>query len=166
MKKIVSLLLMFSMVFAFAVTAYAAPKSNTSVSKDTEQDDYSDAEIIAYIKSQLNANSFDTEKEIDKAIRAGIKKFDLDISDSEIKKVTNIMLKLRSMGIESKDLAKQLDDIYKKYKPAIDAGTFSLDDISVDDLGLDKLIKKSVNNMTKKATSGVKNFFTGLFKKN
>jgi len=122
-------------------------------------------ELISYIKAQIAANDLNTEEEIEAAIRKGMKDLNVTISEEDIKKIISLMMKIKAMGIDFNDLADQADDIYAKYKPMIDNGTFTLDDVDIEDLGLGKLVKKAFNNFTKEVTESVKDFFSGLFKK-
>lgn len=122
-------------------------------------------ELISYIKAQIAANDLNTEEEIDAAIRKGMKDLNVTISESDIKKIIDLMMKIKAMGIDFNDLADQAEDIYAKYKPLIDNGTFSLDDVDLEDLGLGKIVKKAFNKFTKDVTDSVKDFFTGIFKR-
>jgi len=159
------------MVLGFAMTTFAATKTtnttkttNNTNSKKSTEDEASDKEIISYVKSLLNNGKFETEKDIESAVKKVINKYDISMTEKEIDKVVSLMYSLKSMGVEPKDISEQLDKLYEKYKPMIDNGTFSLEDITINDLGLDKVIKKGVNTLGKKITNGVKDFFTGIFR--
>ena len=73
------------------------------------------------------------------------------------------MMKIKAMGIDFNVLAEQADDIYAKYKDKINAGTFNIDDVNLEDLGLGKLVKNAVGGFFKEVGDTVKEFFGGLF---
>ena len=99
------------------------------------------------------------------AIRQGMKDLDIYLSEEEIAETVNLMMKIKAMGIDFNVLADQAGDIYAKYKTQIDNGTFNINDVSLEDLGLGKVIGNSVGNFFKDVGNSVKDFFGGLFKK-
>lgn len=121
-------------------------------------------ELISYIKAQIAANDLETEEQIEAAIRKGMKEKNVTLSETDIKKIVDLMMKIKAMGIDFNDLADQAEDIYAKYKPMIDNGTFSLDDVDIEDLGLGELIKKSATKLAVSIKDSVSDFFKGLFK--
>lgn len=122
-------------------------------------------EIISYVKAQIAANDLKTEEEIEAAIRQGMKDLDVQLSEEDIKKTVSLMMKIKSMGIDFNVLAEQADDIYAKYKDKINAGTFNIDDVDLEDLGLGKIVKNAVGGFFKEVGDTVKEFFSGLFSK-
>ena len=122
-------------------------------------------ELISYVKAQIAANDLDTEEEIEAAIRQGMKDLNVSLTEDEIKQIVNLMMKIKAMGIDFSVLADQAEDIYAKYKDQIDAGTFSIDDIDLNDLGIGKIISNAVSNFFSGITESVKGFFGNLFKK-
>ena len=122
-------------------------------------------EIISYVKAQIAANDLNTEEEIEAAIRQGMKDLDVQLTEEDIKKTVALMMKIKAMGIDFNVLAEQADDIYAKYKDKINAGTFNIDDVNIEDLGLGKLVKNAVGGFFKDVGDAVKEFFGGLFKK-
>ena len=122
-------------------------------------------EIISYVKAQIAANDLDTKEEIEAAIRQGMKDLNVTLAEEDIKKTVDLMMKIKEMGIDFNVLAEQADDIYAKYKDKIDAGTFSIDDVNLEDLGLGKLVKNAVGGFLKDVGDTVKSFFGGLFSK-
>lgn len=126
----------------------------------------SDAErIISYVKAQVAANDLNTEAEIEAAIRQGMKDLDVSLTEEEIAKIVELMMKIKEMGIDFNVLADQAEEIYAKYKSQIDAGTFNIDDVKLEDLGLGKLVSSAVGGFFKSVTDSVKEFFTGFFSK-
>lgn len=122
-------------------------------------------ELISYVKAQIAANDLDTEEEIEAAIRQGMKDLNVSLTEEEIKQIVDLMMKIKAMGIDFSVLADQAEDIYAKYKDQIDAGTFSIDDIDLNDLGIGKIISNAVSNFFSGITESVKGFFGNLFKK-
>ena len=122
-------------------------------------------ELISYIKAQIAANDLNTEEEIEAAVRKGMKDLNVTLSEDEIRSTVSLMMKIKAMGIDFNVLAEQADDIYAKYKTQIDNGTFNINDVKIEDLGLGKLIGKSVGGFFKDVGDSVKDFFGGLFKK-
>ncbi|MBQ7564754.1 MAG: DUF1002 domain-containing protein [Lachnospiraceae bacterium] len=122
-------------------------------------------ELISYIKAQVAANDLDTEEEIDAAIRKGMKEFNVTLSEEDIKAIISLMMRIKDMGIDFSVLADQAEDIYAKYKDQIEAGTFDIKDVKLEDLGLGKLIANATSNFFKNVVDSVKDFFGGLFSK-
>lgn len=122
-------------------------------------------EIISYVKAQIAANHLETEEEIEAAIRQGMKDLNVQLTEEDIKKTVKLMMKIKAMGIDFNVLAEQADDIYAKYKDKINAGTFNIDDVNLEDLGLGKLVKNAVGGFFKEVGDTVKEFFSGLFTK-
>ena len=122
-------------------------------------------ELISYIKAQVAANDLDTEEEIDAAIRKGMKEFNVTLSEEDIKAIISLMMRIKDMGIDFSVLADQAEDIYAKYKDQIEAGTFDIKDVKLEDLGLGKLIANATSNFFKNVVDSVKDFFGGLYSK-
>ncbi|MBR4168961.1 MAG: DUF1002 domain-containing protein [Lachnospiraceae bacterium] len=122
-------------------------------------------ELISYIKAQIAANDLNTEEEIEAAVRQGMKDLNVSLTEEEVKSTVSLMMKIKSMGIDFNVLAEQADDIYAKYKTQIDNGTFNINDVKLEDLGLGKIITQSVGGFFKDVGDSVKSFFGGLFKK-
>lgn len=122
-------------------------------------------ELISYIKAQIAANDLNTKEEIEAAVRQGMKDLNVSLTEEEVKSTVSLMMKIKSMGIDFNVLAEQADDIYAKYKTQIDNGTFNINDVKLEDLGLGKIITQSVGGFFKDVGDSVKSFFGGLFKK-
>lgn len=133
--------------------------------KDAVGNDDQAEELISYIKTVVATNDLNTEEEIEAAIRKGMKDFNVTLTDEEIKQTITLMMKIKAMGIDYAVLAEQAEDIYAKYKDDIAAGTFDISKVNLEDLGLKEIISQSLANTAKSVGEGIKNFFTGLFKK-
>ena len=94
-----------------------------------------------------------------------MKEKNIELSEEEIKKTVDLMMKIKAMGIDFNVLASQAEDIYAKYKTQIDNGTFNIDDVDIKDLGIGKMISNAVGNFVSNVGSSIKSFFSGLFKK-
>lgn len=165
MKKFISLLLTLTMVVGLVVTASASQTIKVEKAGSSSVSVKEDSEIISYIKTQLMSHSFDSDKETEAVIRQGLKDCKVSMSESEIRKAVKLMSKLRSMGVEPKDIVDQVDSIYAKNKKAIDNGTFSLEDIGIEDLNTDKLVKKTISIAAKSVVKKIGNSIKNLFKK-
>ncbi len=122
-------------------------------------------ELISYIKAQIAANDLNTAAEIEAVIRQGMKDKNISLTEEEIQKIVNLMMKIKAMGIDFNVLAEQADDLYAKYKTQIDNGTFNIDDVDLNDLGIGKIVSNAVGNFFKNVGDTVKGFFSGLFSK-
>ncbi|MCR4739412.1 MAG: DUF1002 domain-containing protein [Lachnospiraceae bacterium] len=122
-------------------------------------------ELISYIKAQIAANDLDTEEEIDAVIRQGMKDYNVTLSEDDIKDIIDLMMKIKDMGIDFNVLADQAEDIYAKYKDKIDAGTFRIQDVQIEDLGIGKILSSATNSFFKNFVDSVSTFFSGLFTK-
>lgn len=121
-------------------------------------------ELISYIKTVVATNDLNTKEEIEAAIRKGMVDQNVTLSEEEIKQIVDLMMKVKAMGIDYKVLAEQADDIYAKYKDDIKAGTFDINKVDINDLGLTKIIGNAITDTAKNIGNSIAEFFTGLFK--
>lgn len=133
--------------------------------KDALGDDEKASELISYIKAQIAANDLNTKEEIEAAVRKGNKELNANLSEDQIKQIVDVMLKIKAMGIDFDVLAEQADKIYAKYGEQIKAGTFNIEDVDWNDLGIGKIISNAVGNFFNNVGSTVKSFFGGMFGK-
>ena len=127
--------------------------------KDAIGDDEVAEELISYVKAQVAANDLDTKEEIEAAVRKGDKEFNANLTEEQINQIVDVMLKIKAMGIDFNVLAEQADKIYAKYGEQIKAGTFNLEDVDWNEIGIGKIVSKAVGNFFKEAGSSVKSFF-------
>jgi len=132
--------------------------------KDAVGNDDEAEELIAYIKTVVATNDLNTKEEVEAAIRKGMVDKNVKLSEDEIKQIVDLMMKVKSMGIDYKVLAEQADDIYAKYKDDIKAGTFDINKVDLNDLGLTQIIGNAITNTAKSIGNSIAEFFTGLFK--
>lgn len=121
-------------------------------------------ELIAYIKTVIATNDLNTKEEIEAAIRKGMVDKNVKLSEEEIAQIVDLMMKVKAMGIDYKVLAEQADDIYAKYKDDIKAGTFDINKVDINDLGLTKIIGNAITSTAKSIGNSIAEFFSGLFK--
>lgn len=132
--------------------------------KDAIGDDEA-AELISYIKAQVAANDLNTKEEIEAAVRQGNEEFKANLTEEQIKEIVNVMVKIKEMGIDFNVLAEQADTIYAKYGEQIKNGTFKIENVDWNDLGIGKVISNAVSNFLDGVGGSVKKFFGGLLKK-
>ena len=120
-------------------------------------------ELIAYIKTVVATNDLNTKEEIEAAIRKGMVDQNVTLSEEEIAQIIDLMMKVKAMGIDYKVLAEQADDIYAKYKDDIQAGTFDINKVDLNDLGLTKIIGNAITSTAKSIGNSIVSFFSGLF---
>lgn len=132
--------------------------------KDAIGDDKIAAELISYIKAQVAANDLNTREEIEAAVRKGDKDFNANLSEEQIKEIVEVMVKIKEMGIDFNVLAEQADTLYAKYGDQIKAGTFTLDSVDWNDLGIGKVISNAVNNFVENVGGNFKKFMNSIFK--
>ena len=121
-------------------------------------------ELIAYIKTVVATNDLNTKEEIEAAIRKGMVDQNVTLSEEEIAQIVDLMMKVKAMGIDYKVLAEQADDIYAKYKDDIKAGTFDINKVDLNDLGLAEIVGNAISNTAKSIGNSIVEFFSGLFK--
>ena len=104
-----------------------------------------------------------SKEEIEAAIRKGMVDQNVTLSEDEIAQIIDLMMKVKAMGIDYKVLAEQADDIYAKYKDDIQAGTFDINKVDLNDLGLTKIIGNAITSTAKNIGNSIVGFFSGLF---
>ncbi|NLG04091.1 MAG: DUF1002 domain-containing protein, partial [Clostridia bacterium] len=122
-------------------------------------------ELIAYIKAQIAANDLNTKEEIEAVVRQGVVDLNANISEAEIQQIIDLMIKIKELGIDFNVLAEQADDIYAKYGDKIRNGTFNINDLSAEDLGIGKIVKNAVTNFFTSVKDSIAGFFKSLFSK-
>lgn len=120
-------------------------------------------EFISYIKTVVATNDLSTKEEIEAAIRKGMVDLNVTLTDEEVARTVDLMLKVKAMGIDYKVLAEQADDLYAKYKDDIKAGTFDINKVDLNDLNLTKVVGDAITTTVKNIGSSIAGFFTRLF---
>lgn len=125
-------------------------------------DDERAMELIAYIKAQIAANNLDTREDIEAAVKKGNEDLKAGLTEEQIQQIVDVMVKIKAMGIDFDLLAEQAEVIYAKYGDQIKNGTFRLEDVDFNELGLGKFIEKVVNNFFVTIGNSIKGIFGGL----
>lgn len=131
--------------------------------KESVGSDAQAEEFISYIKTVIATNDLETEEEIDAAIRKAMVDLNVSLTEDEIKQIKTLMIKIKAMGIDYSVLVEQADDIYAKYKVDIDAGTFDLSKIDLNDAGIKDILSKALNDTLSNIGGSIKTFFGKLF---
>ncbi len=71
--------------------------------------------LIAYIKEKVADGELETEEDIRAAIEEGERRFGVFLSEEEIRKIIDLMNKLKGMGLDSEYLISQAEKLYQKY---------------------------------------------------
>lgn len=119
------------------------------------------SELIAFIKAELAGKDLNTEEEIDEAVREAAKKYGANLTEEEIKKIVDLMLKIKELGLDYGTLLEQAEDLYSKF------GTdFSAEDLEeMTEGGTAVIIKKTVGKFFSNMVEKISGFFKGLFGK-
>lgn len=74
------------------------------------------SDIVAYVKQQILENNVSSDADIEKIIRDAMKKFDIDLTDAQVKQLVELMNKISKLDIDVDALSKQATEIYSKLK--------------------------------------------------
>lgn len=119
------------------------------------------SELIAFVKAELAGKDLNTEEEIDEAVREAAEKYGANLTEEEIKKIVDLMLKIKDLGLDYNTLLEQAEDLYSKF------GT----DFSAEDLeemtqgGTAVIIRKTVGKFFTNMFEKITGFFKGLLGK-
>lgn len=131
--------------------------------KEAVGNDAQAEEFISYIKTVIATNNLETEEEIDAAIRKAMVDLNVSLTEEDIAQIKSLMIKIKAMGIDYSVLVEQADDIYAKYKKDIDAGTFDLSKIDLNDAGIKQILQKALASTMSNIGNSIKTFFSKLF---
>lgn len=71
-------------------------------------------EFMAYLKQQVIKDGLDDEKSIKEAIDDACKKFDITLSDAQIDKLVDLLMKISDLDLDWSSLKKQAADLYDR----------------------------------------------------
>lgn len=117
-------------------------------------------EMIAFIKAEIANKDLNTKEEIDAAVRQAVKDYGVTLTESEIKQIVDLMLKIKELGLDYNTLLDQAADLYSKYGDKL---LTSDGDLSSEVKG--EIIKKAVGNFFTKTFEGIGSFFKGFLNK-
>lgn len=108
------------------------------------------SDMIAFVKAEIAGKKLDTKEEIEAVVVEAAKDYGVTLTDEEINKIINLMLKIKELGLDYNTLLDQAEDLYAKFG----------DKLSVKDL--ESLAQGDTGEIVK---SAIGNFFTGVFDK-
>lgn len=120
---------------------------------DTIGDSEKVEQLVAAVKQKVFADNLTTKDDIHDAVQASANALDLNLSDDDVNKITDMMEKVSKVDVDVDAIKDQAKDIYNKLK---DSG---IDFSKVDTQGL----ADKVGNFFSNIFDAVKDFFTGLF---
>ncbi len=115
--------------------------------------------MIAFVKAEIAQSKLDSKEDIEKAVRKAIDDYNaekgtgISLTEEQIKKIVDVMVKIKALGLDYDTLLDQAGEIYKSMGG--DLSKLSEDDVA-------GVIEK---NKWKIAEAGVKSFFAGVTKK-
>lgn len=71
-------------------------------------------EFVAYLKQEVVKNGLDDEQSIEDLINDASKKFDISLTDAQIEKLKNLLMKISSLDLDWSSLKKQASDLYDR----------------------------------------------------
>ena len=110
-------------------------------------------ELVAAAKKAVFEDQLSSETDIRDAIEQAANELSIDLSDDDVEKLTNMMMKVSKEDIDPGTIAKQASDIYNKLKEK------GIDLANVDTKGLGEKIGDFFGNIF----TAIANFFSGLF---
>ncbi len=102
-------------------------------------------EFVAYLKQEVVKNGLDDEQSIEDLINDASKKFDISLTDAQIEKLKNLLMKISSLDLDWSSLKKQASDLYDR-----------LADLDLSDNGFIEAVK----NFFQKIIDFFKNLFS------
>ena len=118
-------------------------------------------EMIAFIKAEIAGKELNSREEIDAAVRQAIKDYggNITLSEEEIKKIVDLMVKIKELGLDYNTLLDQAADLYAKFGDKLTAEDLSKMATESVMAG----ISGAVKNVFTGIAEGIKSFFKGLF---
>ncbi len=111
------------------------------------------SELVAAAKKKIFEDQLSSEEDIRDAIEASANALGLDLSDDDVDKLTDMMMKVSKADIDVDSITQQASEIYNKLK---DKG------IDLSNVNTDGLLDK-VGGFFSNIFEGITNFFKGLF---
>lgn len=117
-------------------------------------------EMIAFIKAEIADKDLNTKEEIEDAVRQAAKDYGATLTEEEIKKIVDVMLKIKELGLDYNDLLDQASDLYSKFGDKL-----LNSDGSLSSEAKGEIIKQAAGNFFNNIFNSIGDFFKGLFKK-
>lgn len=106
------------------------------------------SDLIAWLKQQIAENGLDDPEELEKVVRQGAEQMNIKLTDEQVSKIVDLLLKLSKLDIDAGKLAAQAKELYDK----------------LDSLGLEEAGEK-VGNFITRFVSSVWDLIQGFFSK-
>ncbi len=160
-------------MFLMPATANASDKKSTDnnqtdiVSQVKEQltrvfdsvDKETAGEIFTFIKDKIGEGNLDSADDIKGIVVEAEKKFNVTITEADVKKLVSTMHKLEEMGFSIEDIVEKSESLYNKYGAEF---VEHMDEV------ITNAVKDAVSNVANSffdnVKSSVKIFFANLFK--
>ena len=118
------------------------------------------ADIIAIIKAEIAQRELNSEEDIEKLVREVAQEYKVNLTEEEIAKIVELMLKVKDLGLDYDTLLDQAGDLYSKF-----GDRFTLDDLnSLANSDYTEVTKELAGNFFKDVFDKVVTFFKGFLK--
>lgn len=118
--------------------------------------------MIAFVKAEIAGKELNTKSEIEDAVRQAIKDYgQVELSEEEIKRIIELMVKIKELGLDYNTLLDQASDLYEKFGDKLTAGDMDLAELAKE--GVKSTVREAVTKAVSGILDGVKSFFNGLF---
>lgn len=112
------------------------------------------AQLIAAIKQIILSHNYETDEDIDAAIREVAAQMDITLSDSDVATIRNLCKKLDGLNIDSSSLQQQASSVYEQIKN----GNYDLSQFGITNEDTNGILQVLSNIWTQ-----IVSFFTGFF---
>jgi len=72
------------------------------------------ADLIAWLKQQIAEQGLDDPAKLEELVRQGSEQMDLDLTDEQVSKIVDLLLKLSKLDIDADKLVSQAKELYNK----------------------------------------------------
>lgn len=114
------------------------------------------SELVAFIKAEIAGKELNTPEEIEETVRKAVADYGADLTEEEIQKIIEVMIKIKELGLDYNTLLDQAEDLYAKYGDKI-----SLEDLQNLETGY--LVKKTVGQFFTTVLDNIRKFFGRFF---
>ncbi len=131
--------------------------ANVNAGEKLSPEDAEKAEqLIAFVKAKVAAGELESDEDVKKAVAEGEEKFGVKLSEDEIKRIVEVMQKIKALGLDPNMLLNQAEDLYKQFGPDF------LNHVSAEDIGK-QVAGSAIKNFFANIGESIKNFFAGIF---
>ncbi|MCR5282640.1 MAG: DUF1002 domain-containing protein [Lachnospiraceae bacterium] len=128
--------------------------------KLSEEDAEKVEQLIAFVKAKVAAGELETDADVEQAIAEGEEKFGIMLDDTEVKKIVEVMDKIRELGIDPNLLVSQAEDLYQKFGADF---INHVTDPDVEKQVAEEMIKGTASGYIQKFVDAIKGFFAKIF---